>query len=446
MAVCATLILKQTMESYEIWISIGLFICLASCATRNAAIHTFDESFQTPEIDLSLYKDPELRSSNQQKDVAVVLAISGGGYRSGNFASGVFEELENIDCGIENHNVLKEVDFISTVSGGGIPAALLTSTLTDYKNKVGSIEGYSFSNELKNNNLMRELERSRHNVLLAGLVSLASIGPLDRGDFLQREFDKYLLGSERRGRSLTLGDIFIPKNKHKIPHSPMWIANATVFENGSIFPFYPDTIDEYEIEQYTHCLWNENLESPYDLPLSIGLKASSSFPFVIPATTLRSAHDKNNMFIHLFDGGQSDNLGVLTALQMIDNIDKKRKILIIIDSYVGETEPFSGFEGSPTAVRAAIRATTISLDAWRIRYKWFVEQYKKKATLDGTKFDVINISFDSLDSDKKKAIKAIGTNFNISKNEQILLFDAASDVVSMKSKEIEEIIFDKECS
>ena len=54
---------------------------------------------------------------------AVGLAISGGGVRSAAFSLGVLQALNH-------HNVLRNVDYLSTVSGGGYMGSALTATMT----------------------------------------------------------------------------------------------------------------------------------------------------------------------------------------------------------------------------------------------------------------------------------------------------------------------------
>src|SRR3989440_5702012 len=54
---------------------------------------------------------------------AVGLALSGGGVRSAAFSLGVLQALNH-------YNVLRNVDYLSTVSGGGYVGCALTATMT----------------------------------------------------------------------------------------------------------------------------------------------------------------------------------------------------------------------------------------------------------------------------------------------------------------------------
>lgn len=163
-------------------------------------------------------------------------------------------------------------------------------------------------------------------------------GPIDRGDFLECAFDDRLLGYERRKRSLTSGEVFVsPEDKERKPLVPLWVANATVFANGSVFPFHPQGMERYQIVGCTHRLGKLKAGSN-DLPLAVAMKASASFPTLIPATTLESSFDPDKRFLHLFDGGLSDNLGIYTALNMLAKTQPKPKLLIVIDAYKGNPD------------------------------------------------------------------------------------------------------------
>ncbi len=431
-------------------IVLSLFI-FSGCTTRTTSEKIFlngdteDIPFQTPVFKIDDYKSPEFRNPKQKTNVSVAVAISGGGHRAGNFGIGVLRELEAISCNGKTINILNELDYFSTVSGGGIAAGVYISTLYDYIDS--GEEDYSFNKIIKNNrqDLRRNIEVGYHHILFAGLLDPRSLWNNDRGDFLERAFDKKILGSNKRGRSLTLGDVFLPTDSDK-PLLPMWITNSTVYENGSIFPFLPMTLKKYKITKYTHHLKKYDIDEKYEtLPLAVGIKASASFPVAVPATTLESEYDGNNLFLHLFDGGLADNLGVYSALQMLSQTGENEKVLIIIDAYTGQPEPFSKQEGSPAFWQIWLRSTGISLDAWRIRHRHSIEQLSSSGVFNGKKVRVIYLSFDNLEKSLKEKIKDIGTNFNITEEQQDTLFKAAKKVVEDNQDSIVRAIIGESC-
>lgn len=428
-----------------------IYLLFSGCATRPNADSVFREDYQTPELDISHYKTPELRSSDQNNKVSVAVAISGGGHRAGNFGVGVLSALEELSCDKERYNILKEIDYLSTVSGGGFAAATYISTLYDHIEDHNNPSVYSLRGLIydKTNVVRRNLERGYHNVLERAFISIKSLGNLDRGDFLEKALDKKILGAEKRGgKSLVLGDIFIRKHLINNPTLPMWVANATVYENGSIFPLYPQSFKEYKITEYTHNLKKEKIKEDddiYSIPLSIGLIASASFPGAVPATTLTSSYDDQNPFLHLFDGGLADNLGVTTALKLLSKTGDNKKILIIIDAYKGQREPFSKQEGSPVLLQIYNRSTGISLDAWRIRHKLLIDQMASSNAFNGKPVEVIYLSFDDLSEATRIMARDITTDFNISEEEQETLLRAGEEIVELKKNELINAVYSVQC-
>ena len=124
---------------------------------------------------------------------------------------------------------------------------------------------------------------------------------------------------------MTLGDLFVRQGQPRPVRLPYWVANALVFENGAIFPFAPDILEQYRVRGYIHHM----AEHRYDprrqgyhefvdgVPLSVGMTASGKCPILIPATALTSSYDRNYPHLRLIDGGPGDNLGVLTALRKL---------------------------------------------------------------------------------------------------------------------------------
>jgi len=388
-----------------------LFLTSPGCSMHDerSMIHPYRPPFkyEAPTIDLTRYRSPQQRP-DQDPNLSVALAISGGGERAANFAAGVFLGLEEVaPHGDGERNALVEVDYASTVSGGGMAMGILISSMHDYVTANQSRRGYSLgdallrydkANPATDPNLFQHLERSFTEVLVNGLFDFLFVFGLDRGDLLEQTFDKELLGRDFRGRSLTLGDIFVRRGEREEEayHLPMWIANASCYENGAIFPFTPDILDLYQITGYTHNLKQEKFDKDAALdtpryrrwidrmPVSVGMTASGNFPGAVPATTLQSRMDPLNPYLHLYDGGLADNLGVLTALEVLrqeQRLDRqrekrvvRRKLLLVIDAYEGTFAPFSSVARSPTEFEIMIRILTISLDSWRGRHRQILRE------------------------------------------------------------------------
>ena len=99
-------------------LTIQLVILLAGptlAATPNAKLENFDST--CPDL------HPDWKGSG---DVVVVLSISGGGKRASAFAYGALSQLQSVQVKVDDNfktTLLREVDFISGVSGGSLPAA-----------------------------------------------------------------------------------------------------------------------------------------------------------------------------------------------------------------------------------------------------------------------------------------------------------------------------------
>ncbi len=346
-------------------------LLLGSCATRDAKYQLGSEWPATePVVKLDSYESVQ-RRPGQRSDVAVAVAISGGGMRAGNFASGVLKALESVEvrgAAGTRSNLLREVDYFSTVSGGGMAAGSYMTHLLDYlqkhpEDKTGA--GFSFARAEEGNGSKPgwrvSLARNYQASLVGSFVNPLMLATLDRGDILENRLDQHVLGRPD-GRSLRMRDVFVPRGGG-LPRVPYWVTNATVYENGAIFPFTPDIMAQYSVSGYKHQLRRHVLDDPYDMPLAVGLKASASFPAAIPPSTLQSTRDARHPYIHLSDGGLADNLGIITALRLLHQDKAPVKILIVIDAYNGRTEPFSKTTNPPGLVLSVLRTTSISLDS-----------------------------------------------------------------------------------
>lgn len=429
----------------------GGVVVLAGCAARRepspARFRSPDD--QAPQVDLTLYKSPEDRPGPQNRSHHLVVAVSGGGHRAGNLAFGVLLALEKLECGADRDG-LKEIDYFSTVSGGGFGVGAYLATLSDSMAKAdGDADARRAQFQLamaasekdeKQVDLMRNLERGYNNrAARAGLSLRAAFTSLDRGDFLEAALDRFLLGSDHRGgRSLTLGDVWVPKGSAAPAVLPSWVANATAFQNGAIVPLSPDTLQAYGVTSYIHArkkveVGGSDLAAYATVPLAVAMKASASFPGLLPATTLAiSGKDPANPYLHLLDGGLSDNLGMLTAVSLMRQLaGQGTSALVLIDAFTGETEPFSKESGSPRFYQSIFRTTGISLDSWHSRFQGML-----RAMLGETPTVYLGFSSldDKVDDGLRTKVEAIRTEINISVEQQKVLLQA-SDLLVAKNRE-----------
>lgn len=290
---------------------------------------------------------------------------------------GVLLGLEQIQT--QSSNLLQEIDYISTVSGGSFAAGAYLRARYEHNWQDSSL---AFSLKTSYDSFIQEeLSRSYLTPILRSWANPRTwVSHMDDGDGLEKAIDFKLLGYEARkntigenqARSILLGDIFVDRDSQHLPvKHPMLVTNSTILNNMVIFPFAPNVLDTFLITGYTHNMREVHLSKtidPYSLPLSVGIKASGSFPIAISNTTMISKYDHKYRFLHLIDGGVSDNIGFRSALDMLeqDHIAGK-KILIIIDADgAGQVRSFTHKESGALWFKVLVRLPSSGIDARRV--------------------------------------------------------------------------------
>jgi NTE family protein len=255
---------------------------------------------------------------NNSDSLLVILTFSGGGTRAAAFCYGVLEKLRDTPIVWEGQprRLLDEVDVISSVSGGSLPAAYFglfgDQIFEDFPDKVlyNDIQG----------NLVKEV--------LTPLNWPKLVSPLyGRSDMLGDDFSREIFEQK------TFADM-MERNQR-----PFVVINATDAELGCRFDFTQRQFD----------LLYSDLSS---YPVGNAVAASASFPgllapmtlnnypkeadYVAPTWLTEELESKNvgtlryryaleaesylkpgRRYVHLCDGGVSDNLGLLPVLQLL---------------------------------------------------------------------------------------------------------------------------------
>lgn len=359
------------------------------------AFTSYPELKNAADIKLDKYKSIQTRI-NQNKNFAIALAVSGGGYRSANLALGVMLELEKIQHKALKQNLLQEVDYFSTVSGGGLAVGFYLSRLHNFITNDTHIKHFSLQAEIDKILLNDAI---KPNPLRADLMNYLFSNDEKEGFQVEKILNDTLLSTTQGG--LVEGDIFIPANSKKTVRLPYWAINTTIYQNASIMPFTPDVLNTYKIEGYYHnhhFYYFPNQTNPsfaYNIPVSVGLMASLSVPLALPPTKLVSHACKNGpCYLQLYDGGIADNLGINTALNLLLQDKREIKILMVIDSGKDLLQPFSKLKQSPDGMPLMVRLTTISTDAYRKYIKSHLNFIANKILCSKETNHVIVIYFD----------------------------------------------------
>ncbi|RYF43781.1 MAG: hypothetical protein EOO25_01980 [Comamonadaceae bacterium] len=248
----------------------------------------------------------------------VGLAMSGGGSRSANFGMAALGELDKL-------GVLQHVDAVSAVSGGSIPAA--------YFAIQGSQPGWAVRG--------RQLAGTDFALPLIGKLLnpfnlvLTTFSDMDRSDHLAELFEEKLF----EGRRVTFADLG-PRG----PGRPAVYFNATDTTNGGTRFVFSD-------QQFLRSTGSDLSK----FPLAWAMASSGAFPGIFNSVTLRrhsldpvkrreGTQDPNDKrYLHLIDGGPSDNLGVETLIRLarehhVNRLNAQQPVqgcmILVVDSHV----------------------------------------------------------------------------------------------------------------
>ncbi len=309
---------------------IGMALLVSACSTNEGwrnralaadAIVRYDgaDAFRAPERD---------------RNLVVVVSFSGGGSRAAAFAHAVVRELDAIPVQANGRQstLAREIDMVTGVSGGSVAAAHLAM--------------YGVSGHLarfESDFLARDFQRD----LILGAMSPSGAWWLasptwGRGHHLAKALDEALF------QGLTFGDL-AGRTGH-----PYLIVGATDVATGAEFDF---ASDQFRLI----------CSSIDDVPLAFAVAASSAVPLLFSPLTLENhaarcapvadaaaprrgvdpardalvaderarlaAPDKR--YIHLVDGGVSDNLGLR---RIADYVPQAGGIDAVVERMVGRDD------------------------------------------------------------------------------------------------------------
>lgn len=254
----------------------------------------------------------------------VVLSLSGGGSRAAYFAGAAMLQLSKVFDGID---LLRQVDAISSVSGGSLTAAYYAVS----RDSADTADGWrpewtaeqvkeTLSFDYRNRWLWRWLYPQ--NIVRYWFTAF------DRTDIMAELFADRIFN--RDGESLGFKDLN--------PRRPALFLNATIDSQapsaedrlsfGNPFTFTKDDFEQLVCSDWEH------------YPIARGVMASATFPLVFQDMTLRNyCRDPAAEYVQLFDGGNFDNLGLKTAQKIVDdnqaNFDQV--VVILVDAYAEDS-------------------------------------------------------------------------------------------------------------
>lgn len=415
---------------------------------------------------------------NRSDSLLVGLAFSGGGTRAAAFAYGVLEVLAEANIRWEGREIrlLDEIDAISSVSGGSFTAAYYglfgDRIFEDYADKF--------------------LYRDVQGHLTWSLFSPASWFKLgsskfNRGDLAAEYYDEILFEGK------TFGDI-LARN------GPRLNINATEIALGIQFTFDPAQFalicSEYSkfpvsravtassavpILFSTVILRNYAGTCPFEFPpwaKAAQASVDSSSRAYHLVKQMRKYADKETMpYIHLYDGGLSDNLGLrpfLNRLALSGNswelakamgvINTHRMLVIVVNAQSEMSHEFQQSDNDLSLSQAIDASSSIPLNEFSFesmtllrlaldglanqvkkgRCKEWAETRQSTQGCDDFKIYLVEVDFDKLaDEKRQREMKRLPTSFRLAVEEVDALRASAREIMT-GSMEFQEFMVDME--
>jgi len=285
-----------------------------------------------PPVKLDKLASQSFRPNQLLPEKEILVSVSGGGARAAAFSLGVLAELENLGKWVSENgdkNALQEIDYFSTVSGGGWGVSAYLADRFQNGNKKYSLE--ERIPEIKNRFLAFSEEND--SCLVKGIEKHITTG-------------------------LCFGDLFKPRGD--VPLMPYLFSNITIAGNQSPLLPIKEHLDYYHINTFFACGYEVqySMKSGINpLPVSYAVATSGSVPGFHHSSATTDICDKSSDFydsffcskgkvnyshLTLVDGGVYDNYGYQTALEIMADVDpEKKKLILVIDSNADTEIPFN---------------------------------------------------------------------------------------------------------
>jgi hypothetical protein len=306
-------------------------VLLNSCAETKPIIFSDNRYKPIEKVETSQYKSPQERKG-QDNNNALGIAISGGGSRAQYFGLGILIGLDEIKN--SEKSFLNEIDYFSTVSGGGFAAGYYLSLK---KHEV--LDGYTNFFDFWNSKDRKDsLQEFLFMDAKAGIFKLLKKTNQFEKNKQRKKYpamiDYELLQYGKTFRKpinrLSLNDFFLPVDSKGSVTMPMFVTNGTIYNNGERLPFMPHIIDSLHIIGSLLPPEPFEIDNGYGLPLSYAITGSAAFPGVLPMLKF-SIKDKPKNVIRVIDGGAVDNLGFTTLFELLHSDKTKKKSALVVD-------------------------------------------------------------------------------------------------------------------
>jgi len=417
------------LRNLVIHFCVGIFaLTISACATHKAV----DKPLSSLPADSAQQFTKQI-VGNRSTELLVMVAFSGGGTRAAAFAYGVLQELADtkMKTGDGLQTLLQEVDMISSVSGGSFTNAYYGL----YGDKIFKDFEERFLRKDVQGDLLWQIFRP---INWIRLLSSA----YGKSDIAAKYYDKILFNDA------TFADLYRPT-------APLTIINSTDLGTGMRISFTKPAFNLLcaDLDQY---------------PISRAVTASSAVPGLFSTITIKnyagkcgfeepawmkdSQQDRNTTirkqeaqglagyldsekqpWLHLVDGGVSDNLGLRSFFNMIRMVNDPHKafsnlghadlrhiLIISVDSHAKHKNKWSLKSGSPSLLEmigsvSATQITRYSADTIELVHFSF-DKWAKQISTPGqpVSVDFVEVNFNMVkDKNKRDYLNNIGTSFEL---------------------------------
>ncbi len=449
---------------------------ITGCASRpiNEPITKFD-----PQAGYRPYLLLPKRQNNDQHTL-FALSFSGGGTRAAAFSYGLLEELRrtNIVINGQLRRLIDEVDLITGVSGGSF-------TALSY-----ALYGERLFSEYEQRFLKRDVQ---------GALTSRAINPLYWRKYIGGSAGRSELAAEYYDEILFEGATFADLLDKQ---GPVALATGTDLSTGSRLAFYQNDFD----------LLCSDLNKVH---LSRAAATSSAVPVVLSPVTLNNyggtcgyqyplwvqsitnpkhpvrpsgralqrykemqsyQNSKDRPYIHLVDGGVSDNIGVRAVLEALEELAAsaafrgevgfgkiKRIVLIVVNSHSAPSTHWDQKEAPPGAIAQLMQSAGLPIERYSFEtietmkdiaeiWKWRRELLVDKARFAGATeaqaqasvprvdLNVLDVSFDAIrDPQERSYFMNLPTSFVLPDEAIDRLRDVAGELLR-ESQEFQSVL------
>jgi NTE family protein len=411
---------QKNRRSWFIHLYVGFFL---AALTAGGCAHYPPNSYLK---EVSPEKGYRLKSANQAEksdELLLFLTFSGGGTRAASLAYGVLEELDKTEIRLDgrNRSLLDEVDVISSVSGGSFTAA--------YYGLFGRRIFEDFENRFLKKNIQKELFEET-------LFSSQAF------KLLSSKFGRSDLAAEYYDENIFEGSTFSNIAARGGPHI---LINATDLTLGTYFTFSQEIFDiicsdisSFPVARAVAAssavpvlltpitLYNYAGSCNYEGPgwmkevMERKEESSASRRRFLRVSQLRSYMDiQKRPYIHVVDGGISDNLGLRVAIDYVTakgdmwrslqylGWGNTRKVVFIMVNAEQESDAHPDYVERVLSTGQVLKEVTNTpivrynfetIELLKANFKQWAEEIRSQRCVVGKNLDKREIAYPELDS------------------------------------------------